>query len=415
MNMFSEVLGRMMGGVSGCVPNCFSGFGSGCLVWGCGLVVGLVVASCSGKEQNAMQDDSGVLQVVITEIPEAILDASKYVDSVRFVRLEKTPEALVGMVTQVLFTDSLLIVSENRNKSILFFSRSGKYLSKIHRLGRGPEEYLSLTSIMLDVPGKYVTVYDIEGRKLLVYDFQGNCVRSVSNFCQGEVIRNIINLPSGGYLCYRQDYLRSAVKAGLWSVDAQGEMVHQLLVVDSTRTTAFTQAPFSLYPLSGGRMGLADVVSSDVYVYDSEGLHKTISYQLPEARSGAPGISGQRQSPAMLIMHSESDRFAFAEFLSDDLKHGVVVVSKEDGTYEVGQTLFGLSEPRMVVFSGLPVLNNLPGVQTSILPPEMLLGCSKAPQISPEMKERLQQLLGNATDDEIIEMNPVVQLLYLKN
>ena len=375
------------------------------------LPVLILASSCSGKKRTAVTDDSNVVTVEIKDIPRVLLSASKYVDSVKYIKLEDTPEMPIAAISEVFITDSLLIVSEYRQKMVVFYDLNGKYLRRISKRGRGPGEYVTIGNVMVDSVRKNVIIYDDSLRKLLFYDFNGTFIRSIDDFSERKVIRDMINLPDGGFLCYCPDYNGDNYPGGLWYVDENGVQHGEYLYrLDVDYPLYSPQYEYSLYNISGGKIGFAEYVFSNIYHYDSLGLHKILSYRLPGVNlSDMKGTTSFDTKTGIMMMNTESDKFVITFFVTDEHKYGTIIFSKEDHSYEVGELLVDYENN---ILYGSPVRNNLPGIYSRIVMPSNLPATQNIPD---SLKSLIHNLTHGANEDEILKMNPIIQLLYLKN
>jgi hypothetical protein len=105
--------------------------------------------------------------------------ASKIFDSIAYVPLETTDAAIVGRITKMEVTDSLIYMLDQQTKTIWCFDQKGKYVSHIHKLGQGPGEYVSLFDFAIDRINNYIVILDRSaGAKILWYTFSGEFVKS---------------------------------------------------------------------------------------------------------------------------------------------------------------------------------------------------------------------------------------------
>lgn len=108
--------------------------------------------------------------------PENSRGASGYqiFDSVRFIPLETTRESLFGSVGQLEITDSLFIIYDRMNYTILLFTRDGKFVKKIAKSGK--DRYLSHFSIIPD--SNQIAAVSLSENKLYIYNFDGVLIRT---------------------------------------------------------------------------------------------------------------------------------------------------------------------------------------------------------------------------------------------
>lgn len=64
------------------------------------------------------------------------------------VSLEVTDESLIGEITKMKVTDSDIWVKHYKDNHVLRFSRSGKFLNKVGKVGQGPEEYIRMAGFL---------------------------------------------------------------------------------------------------------------------------------------------------------------------------------------------------------------------------------------------------------------------------
>lgn len=125
------------------------------------LIVLLTIFSCNKDNSNEV-DLSKDDHVSINDL----------VDSISVVKLETNSECLINLMTQVISYKNRFYIYDRRLYSILCFDSNGKYLFKINKKGRGPEEYSNCEFINIDkynnqimilVPWGYILYFDIEG------------------------------------------------------------------------------------------------------------------------------------------------------------------------------------------------------------------------------------------------------------
>lgn len=106
--------------------------------------------------------------------PDVILDT--IVDRYWAVPLETNDQNLIGRIDKMLFRDSLIIIADySIAKSVFIFNNSGKYLSKIHRLGNGRGEYLSMRDVCLTKDGN-LSILDNYKNKIVTYSLNGKFI-----------------------------------------------------------------------------------------------------------------------------------------------------------------------------------------------------------------------------------------------
>ncbi len=97
---------------------------------------------------------------------------------------------MIRQVDRLCVMDSLLLVADYALRSVFIFDREGRYRSRISRVGRSREEYLSMNAVAFDTLHGEVLVHDIMAEKLLVYGLDGTC-RGVTGASEGIPDTNV--------------------------------------------------------------------------------------------------------------------------------------------------------------------------------------------------------------------------------
>lgn len=104
---------------------------------------------------------------------------SEFANGVELVQFENTPKALLGRVSDIQLTKDFIFIRHNGNKLITQFSRDGKYIRHIGKLGRGPKEYALSRIFSLDEENELIYIHTNWTRKILVYNFNGEYVKTI--------------------------------------------------------------------------------------------------------------------------------------------------------------------------------------------------------------------------------------------
>lgn len=81
--------------------------------------------------------------------------------------LETTDSCLVGGICRIIYTNDLYYILDN-NSVIFIFNPQGKFVSKLDKKGRGPDEYVHIRDFT--VVGENIWLYDEIRRKFSCYD-----------------------------------------------------------------------------------------------------------------------------------------------------------------------------------------------------------------------------------------------------
>ena len=96
-----------------------------------------------------------------------------YIESYQYVRLETTPQSLIGNIDKLCSDLSLFFIFDKENNHVLCFSNKGQFLHKIGSKGRGPGEYIKIEDISVDYNKHQLCLLDLNGGKQLFYNYEG--------------------------------------------------------------------------------------------------------------------------------------------------------------------------------------------------------------------------------------------------
>jgi hypothetical protein len=147
------------------------------------LILSLIIelfAFFSCNKQEVMEPEfSHVEKIIVDTRKGVILPFDSLIEKIDFIKLETTDEILIGKISQLLFTDSLIIVVDGElSKAIYFFDLQGMFKYSIFRLGNGPGEYTEISHVNL-VPSKnQIMLLDAPQHKINYYTMNGEYVSS---------------------------------------------------------------------------------------------------------------------------------------------------------------------------------------------------------------------------------------------
>lgn len=151
------------------------------------LIISLtILTSCknsgsSQKSQVSQSENIGEgLRIDVDLTKQPILYTSDLYDTMSYVKLETRPDCMIGTISQLLFIDNKFVISDyNTAKSIFVFDSKGKFLNKIGRQGRGPQEFDSPDDIVFNKYRNELIIWSNNDKKLLTYKPDGSFVSEV--------------------------------------------------------------------------------------------------------------------------------------------------------------------------------------------------------------------------------------------
>jgi len=139
----------------------------------CFLFASVIFTSCEQKTNTPQTDTSKLKKIKIDNTDfSRVFSLDQVIDSTRVVALQTTNDCLLGKIDRLFFADNRIIIVDKYNtKSIFFFDRQGKFLSKIDKKGKGAGEYISMHDVIF--ADSLVEIFDDALSKIIRYDLNG--------------------------------------------------------------------------------------------------------------------------------------------------------------------------------------------------------------------------------------------------
>jgi hypothetical protein len=103
---------------------------------------------------------SGLIKVIDVIDNPISGDLASLIDSYEIILLDRNPDAYIRNPSRCIYIDSLILIKNESNQSIVVFNSSGKYLISISKRGRGPNEYLYISDFTFDPTERTISIYD---------------------------------------------------------------------------------------------------------------------------------------------------------------------------------------------------------------------------------------------------------------
>lgn len=128
---------------------------------------------------NPVEENSGRHKVI--NLPESLnhigmIPLSEIAESIEYIPLETPNDGLVGRIRNIFYENHHIIIQDNTGV-ITIFDEQGRFVRKIDRMGRGPQEYLQYSSLLLSpLNGNLLMMGQ---REIKEYDWFGHFIRKV--------------------------------------------------------------------------------------------------------------------------------------------------------------------------------------------------------------------------------------------
>jgi len=345
---------------------------------------------------------------------------SEFIDSVKFIKLETTEESLVGSITKVLFVDEKMVIINEMGGEIFLFDNNGNFIRKIANRGRGPGEYLNITSCNYNSERQILSIFSDVASKLLLYNLNGDFIKEVIFKTEnGAAIRDIIDLSNGNYLGFNNLLSSMAGNcSGLWEMSSEGKFVRNLFKYDTEALYAHNPYYSNLWRLSDGTIAIRDPMYHDIYHYNEGEIKRYISYEL-----------------------NYDNQLSLTPENINDVKHVRCMTAQEGSNYIISHwivlpadpeliPLFSLYDKRLnkirfteafddsemdAIWPGGLVDSCMDNAVLSMLSGLRIIKLLSENSYSDNVKRALNNLIEGMREDEIENMNPILEILYLKN
>lgn len=233
----------------------------------CLIIIFIIVLGCSESVDNKKHGYINCKDISVKNV-----QISSIVDSIYYVRLETNNECLIKNIKQISIVSDRIFILDNYER-LFVFSIKGKYLNQIGNIGKGPGEYLKISSFSIDFVNKIVFVLD--ENKISGYNYQGiyNNINIKTNHCNTFCYHN--NL----FYCYSPDafsYYEADNKFKINVFNLDGVQVNAFLPITDIKKEKFVS--FCSFYSKKNELFFLEPTSNKVYKVDDKSL--TVKYNL---------------------------------------------------------------------------------------------------------------------------------------
>ncbi|WP_158576672.1 6-bladed beta-propeller [Parabacteroides sp. AM08-6] len=102
---------------------------------------------------------------------------NEYIDSIKYIKLDLSDESLIGEIAEIDIHKDHIYIMDIQTSSIFIYTLNGEFVSKIHSIGNGPQEYIQLDYFSIDKNSDQLIATDLTGYWVLRYDLEGNFIK----------------------------------------------------------------------------------------------------------------------------------------------------------------------------------------------------------------------------------------------
>lgn len=220
------------------------------------------LACCQTRQASGNIDD--IVAGIINFPEENVGDASTILDTITYIPLNESEEALISIPTKMIIFDGHFFIFDRFSRNTLCeFDEKGNFVRQIGKRGEGGSEYRHAWDFDVDSNGVYV--YDNRGKQIIKYSRTGEFVNAKK-----------IDGSLKGFAKIKDGFL-----LGLYKTEGR-EDESEILVTDSNLNVITSYLPFdsnykddrmtdNLFRRSGNNIVYHRPINDNVYIFDNSG------------------------------------------------------------------------------------------------------------------------------------------------
>jgi hypothetical protein len=186
------------------------------------LIVSFILINCGQpKLKSRATQNNGLCSYQIPETfdMERISLTDIYAENIEYIPLETNSESILSKINKFFSSGNDFFICDYGGE-ILRFNTHGEFLGKIGALGKGPNEFIVVSSIAVDNQNNNVFILSSPESKIYVYNFDGEYVNTIR--CS-ETISDIYFIDNM-ILCYSKNR-NCSVEHSFEIIDVNGEII----------------------------------------------------------------------------------------------------------------------------------------------------------------------------------------------
>jgi hypothetical protein len=211
------------------------------------VIICVTAYSCGNKTSSHKE----VIHIDIDEyISDEPLVFSEIFSGFHIIPLETSEDCIINQINNIKIIRDTIYVFDKNAKSVFIFSKQGRFISKISRIGRGPGEFIQPSDF--DVKRDAILIFDYSSKKINAYDKIGNFIydlnlkdRFSSFITTDDNVLAYKPFPAGNTSA-KDDYL-------LYQYNTDGKIIWK-----AVKYSDFLQGPKVIQSLDGGNFFMTE-------------------------------------------------------------------------------------------------------------------------------------------------------------
>jgi hypothetical protein len=204
--------------------------------------------------------------------------------------------------------------------------------------------------------------------------------------------------------------------SGLWEVDSLGHFVRSFFTIDELYPVIYSHDNGLFDLLPQGKISLRDAQFDDLYSFEGDSLKKLLTYNIKNSKlSTFKGITYTPEKYTKSYTSQAKGHYIFTIW-SDGTESFFTVYDFKEKKSVLVYPAKAFWSKQQVIYSGVNILidSNLTDALITDLTGEAIANYLQQENASPKIKQAAQEIIQGMTEKDIEEMNPVLQILYVK-
>lgn len=287
------------------------------------LLLSVILLNCTSNTNIGLNESVDLRNII--DKPASLLQ-SEIIESVSKISLETSDSILIKYITNVIVDNDLLYIQHGSICSI--FDKSGKFLSQISRKGEGPEEYLTISQMLID--DKNILIYDNIKKKIFTYNSKGQFINVINSPLKFQNIAQLSDNKFIGYIPNSSGH--ETIKFGIFNT--QGLLLDSVL-----NNTQFECKVFLFFSNEGkffnkkNNLYFKEFLNDTIYKIDEDKLNPYLRFELGDKKaremaraeeSNSANVGTFFPNMAKINIIGETDRYLFLS------SNGLIYYDKKD-------------------------------------------------------------------------------------
>ena len=239
-------------------------------------IASIIMHSCTKKYKPVINRD--ITRIIIEDNNSKEYDYSNFIDSLKVIRLETNKNSIIGGIRKTVFRNGRFYILD-KNHNLLIFSQEGRFIQKLNKRGKGPEEYIEMRDFFVDDNGN---IKILSWQKIITYNPELRFIGSIYLKCKsksGRELNPIFFMPNGEniFLFMGSFALKniSSKENALFCINKNQKVINEFFPIQYDYTNLhrmFYKSNASIYYANGlGNDTIYQIESSDLsprYVVD---------------------------------------------------------------------------------------------------------------------------------------------------